>query len=107
MADESTQLRKGALEIAVLAILRGGPRYGGELVARLSGLPGLDAGTGTVYPLLTRLRTAGSVDTHWEESPSGPPRKYYSLTPAGHARLDALGAAWRELSASLTSLLGE
>lgn len=107
MADESTQLRKGALEIAVLALLRARPHYGGEVVEALSARPGLDVSTGTVYPLLTRLRAGDLVTTTWAESPSGPPRKYYALTPAGRRRLTALAAAWRELSDSLSDLLGE
>lgn len=105
MADESTQLRKGALEIAVLALLSDRARYGGEIVERLRDLPGLDAGTGTVYPLLTRLRTAGLVDTRWEESPSGPPRKYYALAPRGRRRLADLTLAWRTVAGSLDTLL--
>lgn len=105
--DELAQLRKGVLEIAVLALLRDRPRYGGELVDALAERPPLAVGAGTVYPLLTRLRTAGWVDTTWEESPVGPPRKYYTLTPAGRSELTRLSAAWRHLADSLTVLLEE
>ncbi|MDO5682186.1 MAG: PadR family transcriptional regulator [Propionibacteriaceae bacterium] len=105
--DELAQLRKGVLEIAVLALLRGRPRYGGELVDALAERPALAVGAGTIYPLLTRLRTAGWVDTTWEESPLGPPRKYYALTADGRAELVRLSAAWEQLVDSLTTLLEE
>lgn len=105
--DELAQLRKGVLDIAVLALLRTRPHYGGELVDALAERPALAVGAGTIYPLLTRLRASGWVDTTWEESPSGPPRKYYALTPAGRAELDRLRAAWRQLADSLTALLEE
>lgn len=105
--DELAQLRKGVLEIAVLALLRDRERYGGELVDALAERPALAVGAGTIYPLLTRLRTAGWVDTTWEESPVGPPRKYYALTLAGRSELARLAAAWRQLSASITTLLEE
>ncbi|MDO5499833.1 MAG: PadR family transcriptional regulator [Propionibacteriaceae bacterium] len=105
--DELSQLRKGVLEIAVLALLRGRPHYGGELVDALAERPGLAAGAGTIYPLLTRLRSSGWVATTWEESPVGPPRKYYTLTPAGRAEFTRLTAAWHQLAGSLTTLLEE
>lgn len=105
--DQLAQLRKGVLEIAVLALLRDGARYGGELVDALAERPALAVSAGTVYPLLTRLRTAGWVDTTWQESPVGPPRKYYTLTPAGRAELTRLSAAWRQLADSLIALLEE
>lgn len=105
--DELAQLRKGIVEIAVLALLRDRSRYGGELVDALAERPALAVSAGTVYPLLTRLRTAGWVETTWEESPVGPPRKYYTLTQKGRAELTRLSAAWRQLSDSLTALLEE
>lgn len=105
--DDLTQLRKGVLDIAVLALLRHRPHYGGEIVDALAERPALAARAGTVYPLLTRLRTAGLVDTTWEESPVGPPRKYYALTPAGRAELTRLATAWHQLTVSLTTLLEE
>lgn len=105
--DGLTQMRKGVLDIAVLALLRHRPHYGGEIVDALAERPALSVAAGTVYPLLTRLRTAGWVETTWEESPVGPPRKYYALTPAGRAELTRLAAAWRQLAASVTTLLEE
>lgn len=104
MDERITQLRKGALELAVLALLHQAPRYGGKVVEDLT-VGGLDVSTGTIYPVLTRLKKAELVDTHWEESPYGPPRKYYTLTAAGEAELQALTDAWRSLSGSIDALL--
>ena len=82
-----TQMRRGTLEYCVLALLRDRPRYGFDLVATLAQADGLVTSKGTVYPLLSRLRRDGLVTTSWHESPSGPPRRYYQLTPAGQAAL--------------------
>lgn len=105
MDDRMTQLRKGAMDLAVLALLRDAPRYGGEIVDLLAERPGLDAGAGTIYPVLTRLRSAGLVDTDWRESPHGPPRKYYTLTTAGHRGLEESAAAWRRLAGAMAGLI--
>jgi len=104
MDERVTQLRKGALDLAVLALLAEAPRYGGQVVDDL-GARGLEVGTGTIYPVLTRLKKGELVATHWEESPAGPPRKFYTLTPSGHAELAALASAWRSLATALDSLL--
>ena len=100
-----TPLRRGALELGVLAVLGRAPSYGGEIVETLAGLPGLDTGAGTVYPLLSRFQRAGRVETTWQESPSGPPRKYYTLTRAGRDELAAQTAAWRALDSTMDTLL--
>jgi PadR family transcriptional regulator, regulatory protein PadR len=104
MAD--TQMRKGALELAVLILVGQRPRYGVELLADLAARPGLAATGGTVYPLLTRLKNSGLIDATWEESPKGPPRKYYRITPSGREALREQTAAWTTLSAAMTDLLG-
>src|SRR4051812_21177349 len=77
------QLKRGVLEYCVMALLEGEERYGFDLVRTLGSTDGLVIGEGTVYPLLSRLRREGMVATTWQESPSGPPRRYYRLTPAG------------------------
>lgn len=105
MAKTVSQLRRGVLELAILALLGRGEKYGGEIVDDLAGRDGLEAGPGTVYPLLTRLGTAGYVDTFWEESPSGPPRKYYRLTRAGSAQLAEQQQTWRTLVMSMNDLI--
>jgi PadR family transcriptional regulator, regulatory protein PadR len=88
------QLRRGTLEYCVLALLRGAERYGFDLVRRLGQIDGMMTSEGTVYPLLGRLRRDGLVATTWRESPSGPPRRYYQLTPTGRQALDAFAAEW-------------
>nr|NLD40653.1 PadR family transcriptional regulator [Actinomycetales bacterium] len=107
MADSLTQLRRGSLELAVLALLRDEPRYGVEIVEELAARSGLEASSGTVYPLLTRLKNSGLVDTSWQESPLGPPRKYYTLSASGQKRLTAYRGAWQTLSSTMTDLLKE
>lgn len=103
--DRSAQLRKGVLELAILAMLKDGPAYGVELVERLAAHPGLAAGPGTIYPLLSRLKKAGAVETTWQESPVGPPRKYYVLTDDGHASLTELSRSWLDLVTAMQSVL--
>src|SRR6266496_4198168 len=83
-----TQMRRGALEYCVLALLVQEERYAPELIDALARADGLLTSEGTLYPLLSRLRRDGVVDTTWRESPSGPPRRYYRLTPAGREALD-------------------
>lgn len=89
-----SQLRKGVLEHCVLALLRDGPRYGIELLGELSAVSVMTTSQGTIYPLLSRLRREGLVDTELRESPSGPSRRYYTLTPAGRAALAEFTQAW-------------
>lgn len=103
--DRVAQLRKGVLELAILAILADGPSYGGRIVERLAAQPGLVASRGTVYPLLARLKKAGALDTSWQESPVGPPRKYYELTADGRTSLRGLRAAWSELHQAVAALM--
>lgn len=96
MADDfdnwTVQLRKGFLELCVLAALDGQERYGFDLVRGLAEIPGLGVAVGTLYPLLSRLRKQGLVRTRLEESSAGPARKYYALTPDGERTLGAMRA---------------
>lgn len=101
----TTQLRKGILELAILAMLAHEPMYGGQIIEVLSARKGLDSGAGTVYPLLTRLASGKLVDTHWQESTSGPPRKYYTLTDKGRRALEEQRAEWTTLAATMTEVL--
>lgn len=105
---ESTvsQLRRGVLEFCVLALLRGDERYSYEIVTALSSVDGLVTSEGTIYPLLSRLRKDGVVSTKWRESASGPPRRYYTLTAAGHRRLRAFAVEWTRFRDSVDGLLG-
>src|SRR3954467_14916854 len=81
-----TQLRKGGLGLAVLATLWRGRLYGLEILRRLDSEAGLTVPEGTIYPLLNRLKTEGLVASEWVEA-AGHPRKYYSLTDLGRARV--------------------
>jgi PadR family transcriptional regulator, regulatory protein PadR len=101
-----SQLRRGVLQFCVLALLREEERYGFEIVRTLSEADGLVTTEGTVYPLLARLRKEGVVETTWRESTSGPPRRYYRLTPAGRLLLDAFTAEWARFRGSVDTLLG-
>jgi PadR family transcriptional regulator PadR len=99
------QLRKGSLELAILATLWDGRHYGLEILRRLESDSDLLLSEGTVYPLLNRLRVLGLVDSEWVESDSGHPRKYYRLTAAGRRRALEMSRIWARFSASLSTLL--
>jgi len=97
------QLRKGVLEMCVLALLSREDGYAYDIAARLSELIGM--GEGTIYPLMRRLQSDGLVKTYLEESDSGPPRKYYRLTPAGRTTLAAQTAEWNGFTAAVANIL--
>jgi PadR family transcriptional regulator PadR len=99
------QLRKGSLELAVLASLWAGRLYGLEILRRLENDSDLVVAEGTVYPLLTRLKVLGLIESEWVESDSGHPRKYYWLTSQGRQRAMEMAGIWRRFSASLSDLL--
>jgi PadR family transcriptional regulator PadR len=100
-----TQMRRGTLEYCVLALLRGQARYGFDLVRTLADADGLITSEGTIYPLLSRLRCDGLVTTSWNESPSGPPRRYYQLTPAGRQALELFTTEWDRFTHAVDHLL--
>src|SRR5882762_3415391 len=89
------QMRKGTLQYCVLALLADEERYGFDLVRALGEADGMVTSEGTIYPLLSRLRRDGLVETTWRESTSGPPRRYYRLTKAGRTALDGFAHEWR------------
>jgi PadR family transcriptional regulator PadR len=99
------QLRKGCLELAILAALWSGKGYGLEILQRLESDSDLIVSEGTVYPLLSRLKALGLVNSEWVESVGGHPRKYYSLTPAGRQRALGMTAIWERFSSSMSQLL--
>lgn len=99
------QLRKGCLELAILASLWGGRLYGLEIIRRLESGSELTVSEGTVYPLLSRLKALGLVQSEWVESEAGHPRKYYALTPAGKQRALEMARIWSRFSSSLDLLL--
>jgi len=100
-----TQLRKGVLELCVLTLLSRGDNYGYEIASRLMQEVGM--GEGTIYPLMRRMQADGLVKTYLEESSSGPPRKYYQLTRAGHAAFAAQQAEWNSFVTSVAKVLSD
>ncbi|MGH3207055.1 MAG: PadR family transcriptional regulator [Trebonia sp.] len=101
------QIRRGAIEYCVLALLRdGGEQYGFDLVRQLSAADELVTSEGTIYPLLTRLRQEGLVATTWRESPQGPPRRYYQITSEGKAALETFTGQWVRFRSAVDRLLG-
>lgn len=100
-------MRRGAVEFCVLALLAKRPQYGFELVQQLSQADGLLTSEGTIYPLLSRLRRDGLVETEWQESTSGPPRKYYALTPEGIEALAAYRRQWTMFRNAVDSILDD
>jgi PadR family transcriptional regulator, regulatory protein PadR len=100
-----TQLRRGAVEYCVLALLRDGDRYGFDIVRALSEAGGLVTSEGTIYPLLTRLRRDEHVTTFWRESDSGPPRRYYRITDTGRAALATFTQDWARFRDSVDHIL--
>lgn len=100
-----SQIRKGLVELAVLGLLATEPMYGSQLVDTLAGVPTLAISAGTVYPLLSRLKQAGLIDASWEESPVGPPRKYYRLTDSGANTLAQMTDSWAGVAAAVETIL--
>jgi PadR family transcriptional regulator PadR len=105
MSQWETQLRKGVVELAVLAAIARGETYGYRIVEGLQGLDGLALTESTVYPVLTRLARDGILAVRNAASPAGPTRRYYRLTSDGEARLHQLTESWRTISGSLSKLL--
>jgi len=101
----ATQLRRGTLEYCVLALLKKEARYGFDLVRSLGDVDGMVTSEGTIYPLLSRLRRDGLVETSWKESPTGPPRRYYALTPAGTRALKLFKTEWDRFTQAVDRLL--
>jgi PadR family transcriptional regulator PadR len=98
--NTKAQMRKGVLEFCILSVLSNGDAYTSDIINRLKDAK-LIVVEGTLYPLLTRLKNAGLLSYRWEESTSGPPRKYYGLTDQGRQILSELRYSWDELVASV------
>ena len=98
MAEDNVkaQMRKGILEYCILAILSREDSYAPKIIAELKQAEMIVV-EGTLYPILTRQKNAGLLTYRWEESPQGPPRKYYTLTETGREYLTTLDEAWDEL----------
>ena len=98
------QLKKGVLELCVLALISRKDSYAYEIAAQLA--QGIDMGEGTIYPLMRRLQTDGLVETYLTESSSGPPRKYYRLTDAGRASFAQQKDEWATFTNAVDAILG-
>lgn len=96
LENTQAQMRKGVLEFCILSILSAKEAYASELIQTLKDSKLLVV-EGTIYPLLTRLKNDGLLTYRWEESTSGPPRKYYLITPIGQEFLEALRKTWNDL----------
>ena len=99
------QLRKGCLEMAILASLWQSRLYGLEILRALSEKSRLEVAEGTLYPILSRLKTEGLLDSEWVEAEAGHPRKYYLLTAPGRRRAREMAGAWNEFAGRLTVLV--
>ena len=100
------QMRRGTLEYCVLALLQSNDRYAFDLVRDLASLDGMVTSEGTIYPLLARLRKEELVASTWQESPSGPPRRYYRLTAKGRKALAAFTEEWERFRDAVDQLIG-
>ncbi len=97
------QVRKGVLEFCILSILQGGDAYASEILVQLKNA-NLLVVEGTIYRLLKRLKDLGLLSYFWEESTSGPPRKYYKLTEAGELFLEELNTNWINFVQSVNTI---
>ena len=104
--NTTAQMRKGVLEFCILSLISGGDSYTSEILEALKKGKMLVV-EGTVYPLLTRLKNANLLNYRWEESTSGPPRKYYSITKEGEAFLAELQIVWNELNKAVKSIVSK
>jgi PadR family transcriptional regulator PadR len=95
--NKIAQLRKGILELAILAALYSSAHYGYSLVRTMAASGDLEVKEGTIYPILSRLAKEGLIQAEWVESKQGPPRKYYVLTQSGRTMCQALDSEFRRL----------
>ena len=100
----TNQLRKGVLELCTLNHIRNRKMYGYEIVRKLGKIEGLIISEGVIYPILSRLRRQGLVETSIQESPEGPPRKYYKLTQEGKQMVRQMNAYWQAVRKQTDSI---
>lgn len=99
------QIRKGSLDLCILALINKQTQYSFELIQNLKKIDDLIVTEGTIYPLLNRLQSAGLIQSFWAESTSGPPRKYYSMTDKGKELLEQMIGEWNKFSRALDQIL--
>jgi PadR family transcriptional regulator PadR len=103
--NQNAQMRKGVIELCILAIIATQDAYASDIILKLKEAR-LIVVEGTLYPLLTRLKNDGLTVYRWEESKSGPPRKYHQITPKGLELLAALKDDWSDLVGSVGRIIG-
>jgi len=103
LENSKTQMRRGILELCALSIIARGEMYPSDIIEEMK-RSDLLVMEGTLYPLLTRLKNAGLLTYRWEESKTGPPRKYYALTPEGELFKNELQLTWQELVNAVNSV---
>ncbi|MBT6438626.1 MAG: PadR family transcriptional regulator [Flavobacteriales bacterium] len=101
--NTKAQMRKGVLEYCILCVLYKGEAYPSDIILELKESKMIVV-EGTLYPLLTRLKNSGLLSYRWEESKSGPPRKYYALTEIGSKFLTELSGTWYELEKAVNKI---
>ncbi|MDP1620844.1 MAG: PadR family transcriptional regulator [Bacteroidales bacterium] len=104
--NQNAQMRKGVLELCILAIIAAQDAYASDIITKLKEAR-LIVVEGTLYPLLTRLKNDGLTVYRWEESKSGPPRKYHQITEPGKRALAELKSDWQNLITSVEKIIGE
>ena len=102
--NSKAQMRKGVLELCILAVLNEGERYPTEILEQMKNADLLVV-EGTIYPLLTRLKNEGLLNYRWVESTGGPPRKYFTLTADGKNFLQQLKNAWSEMNDAVSKIV--
>lgn len=102
--NAKAQMRKGVLEFCILSILSKNDAYASDILNTLKQSE-LIVVEGTLYPLLSRQKNAGLLSYRWEESPQGPPRKYYALTDKGREALKELESSWQKLIDAVNSIM--
>ena len=98
-----SQMRKGVLEYCILSLLAREDAYASSIISRLKDV-NMIVVEGTLYPLLIREKNQGLLTYRWEESPQGPPRKYYSITEKGREQLAQMDEAWKEIIATIEEI---
>lgn len=101
--NTQSQMRKGVLEFCILSVIRQQEAYPSDIIEKMKASK-LNVLEGTLYPLLTRLKNAGLLTYRWEESSSGPPRKYFSMTEKGETFYKQLEETWKQMADAVNHL---
>jgi PadR family transcriptional regulator PadR len=103
LENTTVQMRKGVLEFAIILIISKGKTYANDILRKLKE-GNMVVVEGTIYPLLSRLKNSGLIGYEWEESKSGPPRKYYTITDSGKSFLKGCDTEWKKLEKAINLL---